>query len=441
MRIQAYSPLPKQDAFHQSKKKYRAYIGGFGSGKTKCGCWEAIQLSFEYPKNTGVICRKTYLELKDTTMKTFFDECPPELIKKRNRTDHSVTFVNGSEILFRSLDQSEKFKSLEIGFFYIDEASETDEDAYMILSGRLRKQGVGHKCGFITSNPPDENHWIYKRFVEDAGEMDKHELIKAPSSENPYLPEDYVEDLRALFPPEWVARYLDGEFGFLTDGEAVYPDFKLSVHTRPVEYVPGIPVLRTWDFGWRVPAVLWCQMFGTRLHVLAELEGKKELIDDFGKRVVQRGDEMFGEGVRYRDYGDPAGRQKSDKNEKTTIQILNSLGVDVLTKARSLADGLTIIRILLKVRGDGDPGILIHPSCRKLIQAFSGGYRYPKRADVADDCKVPKKDNIYDHLPDALRYLVNNRTEFLVWLRSVKRPPTPRNSFNAARKRALKARK
>ncbi len=409
----AYNPLPKQRDFHQSEAKYKAYVGGFGSGKTKAGCCEVIELSMRYKNNLGLICRKTYLELKDTTMRTFFDECPPALIKEHNKSEHMVTFWNGSQVLFRSLDNSEKFKSLELGFFYIDEASEIDERCFRILSGRLRKQGVPRRVGFITSNPPYTDHWIYRLFVEEP--TDDFDFIHAPSTENPFLPDGYIDELRRNYPPEWVRVFLDGEFGFIADGKPVYADFKPHIHVKDTSYVPGIPVSRGWDFGYHSPAVVFSQKLGDRLIVLGELEGKEETIDKFAKKVIGVSCQRFGKDATYVDYCDPAGRQKNDKSEKTSVQILQSLGVYPQSKVQSINDGVLIIRILLQKHDDGLPGLVIDRAARKLIQGFSGGYHYPE-GDQPDNQKTPKKDNIFDHLQDALRYIVGNQQDFRSWL-------------------------
>lgn len=37
-----YQPLPTQARFHASPAKFRAFVGGLGSGKTRAGCVEAL---------------------------------------------------------------------------------------------------------------------------------------------------------------------------------------------------------------------------------------------------------------------------------------------------------------------------------------------------------------------------------------------------------------
>jgi phage terminase large subunit len=98
-----YIPQPRQSEFHLSTAKYRLYIGAWRAGKSFAGCWEAIKKCILYPNNRGLIGRKDFSDLRETTIKTFFEICPPDLIKNYNKTEHVVTFYNGSEILFREL--------------------------------------------------------------------------------------------------------------------------------------------------------------------------------------------------------------------------------------------------------------------------------------------------------------------------------------------------
>ncbi len=417
-----YIPLPRQAAFHESEAKLRAYIGGFGSGKTLSGCWEALILSLEYPGNVGAICRETYQELKDTTQKTFFEICPEELIESFNKSDNHLVFKNGSEIYFRSLDRFDiKFRSLNLGWFYFDEASHSKEEALLFLIGRLRLP-VARRCGYITSNPPFEGHWIHKRFVEE--DRSGHDFFKAPTSENFHLPEDYVQFLEENYDEKWKKVFIKGDFGFIADGEPVYPEFSESIHVKKVEYTTGVEIIRSWDFGFHHPACVVAQKIGNELNVLAEFQGENELIKDFGAKVLRACNENYPK-AEFRDCGDPAGKQKSDKSKKTSFQILASLGVFVQSRQFGINNGLTICRMLIHPN-KGKAKLHIDKSCKLLIRALSGGYCYGKNKDIPDDQKMPVKDNIHDHLPDCLRYMVINQPDFRRWLDIPKIKVAPR---------------
>ena len=56
---------------------------------------------------------------------------------------------------------------------------------------------------------------------------------------------------------------------------------------------------------------------------------------------------------------------------------------------------------------DGEPGLIIHPNCKMLRKAMSGGYNY-RRLQVSGEERyrdVPDK-NIYSHVAEAGQYML-----------------------------------
>lgn len=403
--IVSYDPLPKQLEFHRSEAKYRCFLGGFGSGKTKAGVWESIQLCLEYPGNVGLIARKTYQELTDTTWHTLLEEIPEEVVYTYYRKQLRIIFRNGSQIIGRSLDDPKKYASLNLGFFYIDEGIEATEHDFLTLCGRLRLDKVPKHCGFITTNPPTIDHWIYKYFVEKK-DKDYH-LIRATTYENHYLPKDYIENLKKEYPESWVKRYLEGEFGFVLQGDPVFSVFKESMHVDDsIRYIPGKTLIRGWDFGWHHPAVVFLQIQDDSVVVIDEIMGNKIYLYDFVPQVLEYTNSHFPQ-AQVKDYCDPAGMQKRDTTEKTSIDILRSFGIYPLFRKSEITEGIEWInRLLSTLTKEGKPMLRFSPKCKILVQAMMGGYCYQKRENKNEP--VPYKDGFYEHLVDALRYCIVN---------------------------------
>ena len=61
------------------------------------------------------------------------------------------------------------------------------------------------------SPPIVKKSWIYKSFVENKKE--NYRLIIAPTSNNIYLPEHYLESMKEDFDPEYYRINVLGEFG------------------------------------------------------------------------------------------------------------------------------------------------------------------------------------------------------------------------------------
>src|SRR5688500_918048 len=141
-------PLPKQSQFldalldeRATSPKYVRYVGGIGSGKTMIGCIAMIHLAVLRPGDY-LIARQFMPELKDTTYKTFLEVCPPVLIAEIRIADTVVKIrnVHGSvsTVFFRGLEEPDKLRSMNLNAFYIDEANQVSEVAFLLLQGRLR---------------------------------------------------------------------------------------------------------------------------------------------------------------------------------------------------------------------------------------------------------------------------------------------------------------
>ena len=354
-----------------------------------------------HPGNFGVIARQTYQELEDSTMRTFFDVCPPSLYKSFNKQTKLLTFHNGSQIVFRSLDTPEKFRSAEFGWFYIDEASEGKEDAFKFLMGRLRRPQVNRLCGFLTTNPVNVTHWIYRWFVQD--KRDNFEEFHAPTYENEkHLPEGYIIDLEKNYPQSWVKKYLNGDWGFTEGGVPCFSNFREDIHVRELKYVSESPIYVGLDFGYRRPAAIWTQIDQRdRWVILREYMPENITVHDFARGIIQIQNREFPLCKDFVYYGDPASRQKNDKGEKTSADIMRDHKINVYTRKSSPTARIEIIQKRLQTWHGDSPSMLVNTPCTFFIDALSGGYRYKDRADKEE----VDKDGLYEHIVDAAGYL------------------------------------
>lgn len=183
-----------------------------------------------------------------------------------------------------------------------------------------------------------------------------------------------------------------------TEGKRVYPEFRLDTNVAELRPIPHRPIWRGWDFGYGHPACVWSQVDskGT-LNVLAELIGEDTIIQDFADEVLTLSDKYF-PGYKFYDAGDPAVRQKSDKSEKTSADILRAAGIRIQTRPTRINDGVNLIRAMCRKDKNGFVGFKVNSTCETIIDGFLGGY-------TRDDNNEPKKDGFYDHCLDALRYL------------------------------------
>jgi hypothetical protein len=220
-----YEATPRQAIFHSAPEMYKLYGGAMGGGKSWALCAEAIALSHDYPGNRGYICRDTLTAFKKTTF-LVLDKMLQEsgCVAKHHQTENYYLLRNGSTIYYGGLGDDvrsiERLKSMEIGWFAIDEASETSENFFLMLASRLRLAIPGIKYyGLLGSNPAPG--WLKHRFIDQ--KLDNHIFVPALPSDNPKLPEGYIERLLEVFPQEWQDRFVRGDWTAFEGTNNVFP--------------------------------------------------------------------------------------------------------------------------------------------------------------------------------------------------------------------------
>jgi hypothetical protein len=105
----------------------------------------------------------------------------------------------------------------------------------------------------------------------------------------------------------------------------------------------------------------------------------------------------------WRCWGDPAGTQRAQTDEKTAFQILETFGFSIRPGAIDWESRKQAVIDRAQLMIDGEPGLLIdYEGCPTLCDGLMGGYRYAKSGERVSP--QPLK-NEYSHPCDALQYL------------------------------------
>jgi len=415
--------LPQQRAFLQSAAKYWAFVGGVRSGKSVAGAFEAIKLTQLYPGSRGLIGRLTAKALGETTRDTLFKMVPRGLIADwRAHEQHLWLHTREpgvfSEILFYHLDDPGPLGSLELDWFWIDEAHEPDgsevpEETFKILQSRLSGH-VGPNRGFVTSNPGGHD-WIYRYFVTKEAVppklRDRYEIYVAKTSDNLCnLPEDYGDlyvqhQLSDGSLDEWGRRFLDASFDVF-EGQ-IYPQFTEREHVREPEpwRRQGEPFrIAGMDFGVRNATAI--------LDAFVDYEGVLWIDDEF--YLPNGGDAVIPEAVKWmrskgisRVIADPStgnrgadGRSVADRFAAERITLLpgnNTVMLGIEEVRRKLRETIRHEATDYEI-----PTLCIRKHCVNLIRELKQYRWQPDRSGQNKEAPLKKED----HAADALRYLV-----------------------------------
>jgi phage terminase large subunit len=395
---------PRQHAFVTSPARFAFYVGGVGAGKSFAGAARSIIWMWEHPGSLGLIGAPTYPMLRDATQRTFFELLPRELIRRFSKTEQHLVLINGSEILFRSLDDADRTRGLNLGWFWLDEAPLCGYYAWTVLKARLRQAGQA-TAAWATGTPHGRDG--YARDFELAIKPD-HQLYRASTRENQAnLPESFIADLG--YSGQFALQEIEGLFvafdGLVYEFDTTSP--KPIAHTRSWdgERLPG-RIVGGVDWGYTNPAVA----------LVGGVDGDERLwvLDEWAKRRASLEGEIipaivgltrqYGVTLWYCDAEDPEAIAKLDAQ-------LVSLGlacraVAVKKGPGSVRAGIQTVTRLLALRGDGTRGLYVSPRCALTI-AEMGQYSYmtanERRRDPSEE---PIAQN--NHALDALRYIAHS---------------------------------
>lgn len=420
-----YIPLPHQLDVHVDKHKIKLLIGGMGSAKSNCGVMEIINHALSVPNGQTIMLAQTLKQLSKAIMPIFDEYLPRKFVTKWTDTKADIEIVlnNGHKITGFASDDEEKFRSMNITAFYIEEASGVSPRVFQECVRRLRNKhgiinGKPHFVGIVCSNPAQgfirdllftadsikgsasiaKTVEMYEKRTKDIN-ADLAAFLSS-SRDNPYLPPGFIQSVINSLTPAEVRLYVDCIIEY-AEG-AVYPTI-LSLAEEP------FPIPQHWeryiahDPGIHDPAaILLCAVdpetgcihfyreYYKTDQVLAQVAaGFKEMIKDIPT------------GALHMPLIDPSANKRSKTTGRTYKQQL-SLEHDIVTKDadNNIADGIQRVKNLMfygKVRIFNNLTNTLFEGCE---------YRYPTQEERNKNKnlgELPLDKN--NHLMDCLRYI------------------------------------
>ena len=184
-------------------KRIQIFFGGASSGKSYFIAQRVVADSTN-GRNTLVL---------RNVARTLRGSCWNEVVKAISTSGGSKYFsisktemlitclLNGSQILFSGLDDTEKIKSITpasgvLTDIWIEEATEIARDDYKQLEKRLRGVSIHPKRITMSFNPIYKEHWLYTEFFHhwDESKTEYHDdglsILKTTYKDNRFLTDD-----------------------------------------------------------------------------------------------------------------------------------------------------------------------------------------------------------------------------------------------------------
>lgn len=450
-----YTAEPTLAKFHLDDSFYRCVRGPVRSGKSTGMSIEImnrarnqVQGRDKIRRTRWSVIRNTYRELEDTTMKTWLMWFPESVFGSVNRRTmtHTLCFNDiYCEVLFRALDRADdvaKLLSMELTGAWVNEAREVPKAIIDTLGDRVEqyppKMDEGCTWGgvFMDTNPPDEDHWWFgleanpPKVVLDSGREVQWKFFTQPGAlkevRGKFVANPKAENVRNLNgghdyylkrlmgkKESYIRVYYCNQFGFVEEGKRVHPEYSDPIHCSPSPLIPRPqdPVIIGLDFGLTPAATFFSRRPNGQWWLFHEIATDRIGIKKFGELdllpyILQN---LMDYDISV--YGDPYGNSGSQNDNRTPVDILDAL-LDIIglrVQMPNVDQGPTIRREALAAplerMIDGEPGLLVDPSCTVIRKGLSSKYIF-KRMQVAGDEKFHEKPdkNFWSHVCESAQH-------------------------------------
>lgn len=395
---------------------------GYGGGKSITGGqWiHRGALVDRAGDGKSLVMAQDYAKGKSTTYSVFFETLPgddtnpfddgdPEdspIVSSWHQNDKRLTYITGHTTFLGGADKWSRFAGAEFCRIWCDEVGHYETtDLYRLhemLTTRQRTDiGPNTTLWTSTGNGFNQFYDITERQVNKDDEplrwADRMRVIEASTEDNPFLPEDGLEKIRAQFAgTEREEQGLHG--GFAAAEGLVYSQFSRQAHVVDADTVAELvdgsaDPIYGYDAGWDHPRVL-VQVYPTHHDqwLVTDLYYKSE------REFEHLCDPSDGTGWVY-DHDLPRGWMACE-HEPEHIQKFRRAGFTAVKAEKSLDEGIPHVRGRLKTGEEGRPGLLVSEDCTNLIQEFQSY----KQEHVGSSGDVP------DHCLDSVRYALFTHT-------------------------------
>jgi phage terminase large subunit len=431
-------PYPKQVRFFQSTKRYIAYGGARGGGKSWAARTKAILLALNYDGIQIILLRRTLNELRENHVLPLQAQLK-DIAQYKEQTKEFV-FPNNSRIKLGYCSAESdvlQYQGQAYDVMFLEEATQFTEFQFSTLTESNRSSGMMKERFaprmYFTCNPGGVGHtWVKRLFVDrdyqNKEKAENYDFIPSTVYDNEYLmtnnPE-YVENLENL--PEMRKRaMLYGDWDAF-EGQ-YFGEFSRDIHVIEPFVIPEQwHRYRFLDYGLDKLAGYWAAIDqqGDAV-VYKEVYESDLIISDAAYRIKERTNENI-----KLTYAPPDLWNRRQDTGKSAADVFLEHGI-VLTRANNdRVQGWYNVKEWLKPieRRDEQTGELIKTARLKIFKNCTNLIRTIPllQHDEKDPNDVANEPHELTHAPDALRYFCSMR------IAPPRMPPKPVDTSMEAR--------
>jgi hypothetical protein len=380
-----------QKAIAESESRFRVAICGRRFGKT----YLAMRELARFARNPGRRCwfiAPTRSQGKGIVWDQLKDRLQSlNWVSKINESELTLTLRNGSEISIKSADAYDRMRGFSVDFCVFDEFADMDPDVWTAVRPTLSDRAGS---ALFIGTPKGTGNWskdIFDRSLTTAGWSSFQYTTLAGG--------------RVTAAEVTSARAEMDERTFRQEYEATFESFAGRIYyafdrDNIVPYTGAEPQVIYIGMDFNIDpmsAAIAVRQGDDTLHIMDEIRmfgsNTQEMVSEIKSRYPQS---------RVWVYPDPASRQrKTSAGGLTDLSILQNAGFTVKAPMAhdAVRDGINAVNARL-CDATGARHLLVDPKCKYTIESL-------ERHAYKEGTSVPDKDSGYDHMSDALRYMVN----------------------------------
>ena len=384
--------LPQQTIVNDPHR-FRVVVAGRRFGKTHLSirelCYNARLPDKEvwyvaptYKMARQIVWRKLKNRLQDLNW-----------ITKTNETELSITLRNVSVISLKGADNYDSLRGVGLDFIVLDEFADISEEAwYETLRPTLSdKQG---RALFI-GTPKGIGNWAYELYNNTLEDPNNWRSFSYTTIEGGNVTAEEIEAARRDLDIRTFRQEYEGTFE--TFSGRIYYSFDRAENVRKYQGTTPDTIYIGMDFNIDPMSAVVAVRIGDTLHIIDEVRifgsNTQEVVDEIKQRFPR---------TKIWVYPDPAGNQrKTSAGGTTDITILSNAGF-IVKAPRShtpVRDRINAVNSRL-CDSTGIRHLLVDPKCKYTIEGL-------ERQTYKEGTSQPDKDGGYDHMNDALGYMID----------------------------------
>ena len=399
-----------QQRIVSAPQRFKVVIAGRRFGKTHLSIRELCYQA-RLPDRTVWYVAPTYRQAKMITWKKLRNRLQDlKWVKKINETELSIELKNGSSISLKGADNYDSLRGIGLDFLVIDEFADVDPEAWYET---LRPTLSDRQGGALFIGTPKGLNWAHDLFTQAEEYPDEWASFQYTTIQGGNVkPEEIEAARRSLDERTFRQEYLAT---FETFSGRVYYAFERTLNVKPFTPPSDRPVYEIHvgiDFNVDPICAVIAVRAGSVLWVIDEVKiygsNTDELVQEIRTRYPTQ---------RIVCYPDPSGSsRRMSAGGRTDHTILRNAGFTVQAPHahHPIRDGVNAVNAKL-CNSRGETGLYIDPKCKYVIECL-------EKLTFKEGTSVPDKNSGFDHMTDALRYMV----DYLYPIRTPVSPPEVR---------------